>query len=128
MLQTGKTGTARVLVTPENTAKAMGSGSLEVFATPALVALLEAASCDCVAGELAPGTISIGTKMDVSHISATPPGMEVRAESTLESVEGRKLVFSVRAFDDAGCVGEGTHERVIVQTERFMARASSKNA
>lgn len=128
MVQIGMRGTAETSVGPENTAKAMGSGSLDVFATPALIALMEAAACDCVEGSLEPGTTSVGTRMDVSHLAATPVGMWVRAESTLEEIDGRKLVFSVCAYDDAGKIGEGTHERVTVQAERFAAKAKAKLA
>lgn len=126
MPEIGKKGTAKVTVSEQNTAKTMGSGSLEVFATPALVALMEAAACNCLADALEEGTTTVGTAMNIQHVSATPTGMEVTAEAELTAVEGRKFAFTVRAFDGAGLIGEGTHERFLVQSGKFTARANSK--
>lgn len=126
MLVTGIKGKAETVVTENNTAKAMGSGTLEVFATPAMVALMEKAAYACVAEELEPGMGTVGTQMDVKHVAATPTGMRVTAECELIEIDGRRLVFSVKAFDASGMIGIGTHERFIVKDEKFMAKAISK--
>ena len=109
------------MVTEQNTARAMGSGTLEVFATPAMVALMEAAAYRSVAEALEPGTGTVGTLMNIQHVSATPVGMRVTAE-----IDGRRLVFTVKALDEAGVIGTGTHERFIVADEKFMAKAEKK--
>ena len=127
MLQTGMKGRAETVVSEKNTAKTMGSGALDVFATPAMVALMEEAAWKCVAPALEPGTGTVGTHMDVKHLSATPLGMRVTAECTLTEVDGRRLVYTVEAYDEAGLIGSGTHERFIVQEEKFMARTESKH-
>lgn len=126
MLITGIKGKAETSVTEANTAKAMGSGTLEVFATPAMVALMESAAYNSVASELEPDTGTVGTKMDIQHVSATPVGMRVTAESELLEIDGRRLVFSVQAFDDSGLIGTGTHERFVVANQKFMAKAEKK--
>ncbi len=106
----------------------MGSGTLEVFATPAMVALMEAAAYRSVAEALEPGTGTgtVGTLMNIQHVSATPVGMRVTAESELVEIDGRRLVFTVKALDEAGVIGTGTHERFIVADEKFMAKAEKK--
>lgn len=109
------------------TAKALGSGTLEVYATPAMIALMEKAAWTAVAGELPEGASTVGTMMNVRHLSATPPGAEVFAEAVLTEVSGKKLTFRVSARDGAGPVGEGVHERFIIDNEKFMAKANSKN-
>ncbi len=113
-------------VAPENTAAAMGSGALAVYATPAMVALMEATAAESVAPLLGAGRSTVGTALDIKHLSATPAGMAVWCESELTAVEGRKLTFFVRAFDGAGVIGEGTHERFIVDDERFIEKANKK--
>ncbi len=125
-MQPGITGTSRTSVHKGNTAIHMGSGELEVFATPAMTALMEEAAVGCVKAYLAPGETSVGVRLDISHIAATPVGMDVRAEATLEAVEGRKLLFRVEAFDETEKIGEGKHERVIVDCDRFLSRLSRK--
>ncbi len=124
----GSVSKAAILVTQEVTASVMRSGSLPVFATPAMVALMEEAACACIAPFLAEGETSVGTALQIRHTAATPIGMNVYAEARLTAVDGRKLAFDVRAWDDAGEIGCGTHERVIVTSEKFLAKAQAKGA
>ena len=126
MLRPGIKGIASEIVTEEKTAKAMGSGELKVYATPAVIALIEKAAWESVAPELEEGKGTVGTKLNVAHVSATPVGMKVWCETELTEVDGRRLVFSVKAFDDAGVIAEGTHERFIVGNERFQQKADGK--
>ena len=126
MLTAGLKGRAETVVNTENTAKKMGSGTLNVFATPAMVALMEEAAWKCVAAELEPGMGTVGTLMQIKHVSATPLGMRVTAECELIEVDGRRLVFSVQASDEAGVIGTGTHERFIIAEEKFMSKTESK--
>lgn len=126
MLTIGMKGKAETVVSSENTAKKMGSGTLDVFATPAMVALMEEAAWKCVSAELEPGTGTVGTSMQIKHTAATPLGMRVTAECELIEVDNRRLVFSVQAFDESGPIGCGTHERFIITEEKFMAKAEAK--
>ena len=126
MLKVGMKGYAETVVSMENTAKKMGSGTLNVFATPAMVALMEEASWKCVTAELEPGMGTVGTSMQIKHVAATPLGMKVTAECELLEVDGRRLVFSVQASDEAGVIGNGTHERFIVAEEKFLAKKENK--
>ncbi|SCJ95653.1 Uncharacterised protein [uncultured Eubacterium sp.] len=126
MLEIGIKGNQEVKVTDENTALTMGSGTLKVFATPSMIALMEKTAWQSVASDLEEGSGTVGTQLNVSHLSATPLGMTVRCESELIEVDGRKLVFKVSAYDEAGLIGEGTHERFIVKNEKFQAKADSK--
>ncbi|ABB15551.1 thioesterase family protein [Carboxydothermus hydrogenoformans] len=125
-LTEGLEGTAKTTVSLEKTAKAVGSGSLEVFATPMMVALMEKAAVNAVAVALSPGETTVGTKIEVSHIKASPVGALVEAKAKLISVEGRKLTFLVEAFDEQGKIGEGRHERVRVNIEKFLEKVSSR--
>ncbi|MFI3249727.1 MAG: thioesterase family protein [Eubacteriales bacterium] len=125
-LTTGLKGTARTTVTDQNTAATMGSGDLQVFATPSMVALMEKAALTSIVPCLAEGEGSVGISLSVSHQSATPLGLEVWAESELLEVDGKKLTFKVTAFDSAGVIGTGEHQRFIIQNERFMQKASQK--
>lgn len=113
-------------VTDKNTAKTMKSGELNVYATPAMIALMEQAAYTSVTDELEEGQGSVGTLMNVKHISATPVGMEVTAKSELVEIDGRRLVFQVEAFDERGKIGEGEHERFIVDNVKFQQKADSK--
>jgi predicted thioesterase len=114
-------------VTPELTADRYGNAGVEVFATPALIALLEETAIGCVADALSPGQGTVGTKVEVQHLAATPVGLTVRARAELIEVDGRRLVFSVSAQDDREPIATGTHERFIVNSmERFLARAAEK--
>ena len=119
----GMKGKAETVVTEKNTAKAMGSGTLDVFATPAMVALMEEAAWKCVAPELEPGMGTVGTLMNGQQ---TPLSMHVTAECELTEVDNRRLVFTVKAFDEVGPIGSGTHERFIVKDEKFVAKANAK--
>ena len=126
MLKEGITGHQETTVTVENTAKTMKSGTLDVFATPAMIALMEQTAYESVAGELEEGYGTVGTMLNVKHVSATPLGMKVTCESTLTKIDGRALTFEVKAFDERGLIGEGTHERFLVQNEKFQAKANNK--
>jgi len=126
MLQTGILGKASVSVNDKNTAAAMKSGLLPVFATPMMVALMEDAAMQSVQPYLLEGQSTVGTLVNVKHISATPEGMTVTAQSELIEIDGRRLVFSVSAHDDAGFVGEGTHERFIIDAARFTEKTIAK--
>lgn len=113
-------------VVEELTAKVMGSGRLDVFATPAMVAMMEEAAHTSVEAELEEGQGTVGTSMTVSHLAATPVGMEVTCESELVEVDGRKLVFAIKAMDEAGLIGEARHERFIIENEKFLAKTNAK--
>lgn len=126
MLETGIKGTRTVTVNEDNTAKAMGSGTLDVFATPALIALMEETCWRSVANELEEGSGTVGTLLEIKHTAPTPVGMKVTCESTLTEVDGRRLVFEVIARDAKGVVGEGKHERFIIQNEKFQMKANAK--
>ena len=126
MLKTGIKGIASETVTVENCAKTVGSGELEVYATPSVIALVEKAAWMSVAEYLEEGQGTGGTKLEISHVSATPVGMEVRCETELIEIDGRRLLFAVKAYDEAGLIGEGTHERFIVWNERFQQKADGK--
>lgn len=126
MLELHIKGTAALTVTDEVTAAAVGSGMLPVFATPSMIALMEKAAAESVAPQLDAGMTTVGTKLDVAHTAATPVGMTVRAETELTEIDGRRLIFTVHAFDDAGEIGSGTHERFIVNAEKFLAKAEAK--
>ncbi len=125
-LKVGMKGRAETVVVPENTAQAVGSGLVPVFATPHMIALMENAAVNAVQAQLAAGEGTVGTRLDVTHDAATPVGMNVWAEAELTAVEGRKLTFAVAAFDARDQIGGGTHERFIIQTEKFLARVEAK--
>jgi len=125
-LQPGLTGGASVTVTEQMTAAALGSGNVNVYSTPALIALLEAAAIDALKGHLPAGQTSVGTALDVKHLAATPVGMTVTATATLDVIDGRRLVFTVTAADEVEHIGEGTHERFIVNQERFESKVREK--
>lgn len=125
-IEIGLQGFAETLVEKEDTANAVGSGDLMVYATPCMVALMEGAACESVAPFLADGESTVGVSMEVKHLSATPVGMEVRAESKVTAVDGRKITFEIVAFDEAGEIGRATHERVIVKADRFLEKAYDK--
>lgn len=128
MLETGMKGTKTVTVNEENTAKTMGSGTLDVFATPALIALMEETCWRSVADALDEGCGTVGTLLEIKHTAPTPIGMDVTCESMLTEVDGRRLVFTVQAHDAKGLVGEGRHERFVIQNEKFQEKANAKKA
>jgi fluoroacetyl-CoA thioesterase len=125
-LKPGLTGQATVTVTDDLTAAALGSGNVDVYSTPAMIALLEAAAINALDGHLEEGQTSVGTSLDVKHTSATPVGMSVQAIAMLKEVDGRRLVFEVSASDEAEEIGNGIHERFIVNRERFEQRVRDK--
>ncbi|MGQ9557897.1 MAG: thioesterase family protein [Desulfurispora sp.] len=125
-LQPGIKGSASTSCTDQNTAIAYGSGSIRVFATPAMIGLMEEAALQSVQPYLPPGQTTVGIKVDVQHLAATPPGMQVTATSELVEVDGRRLVFRVEARDEKDLVGQGIHERFIVQVDKFLSRAAAK--
>lgn len=125
-VEIGMRGRAQSMVTPDNTAQAAGSGLVPVFATPWMVALMENAAVQAVQGALSPEEGTVGTRLEVTHDAATPVGMKVWAEAEVTAVEGRKLTFAVSAFDEAGKIGGGTHQRFVIQPEKFLARAQAK--
>ncbi len=110
----------------EDTAAEVGSGSLLVYATPCMVALMEGAACEAIASCLGEDQTSVGTELNIRHVSATPVGMEVRAEATVTAVEGRVITFEVKAYDEAGLIGEGSHKRAVVSTQKFLDRTYAK--
>ena len=122
MLTKGKCGTAQIEVTGNSTAKAVGSGSLEVFSTPMMIAVMEQAACQCISDVLQDTQTSVGTNINVSHVAASPVGAIVNAVATITEIEGRKLIFSVTANDGKNEIGHGTHERIIVDSERFLSK------
>ncbi len=125
-METGITGRQTITVTEDKTAAVMGSGELAVFATPAMIALMENTASKSVADALEPGQGTVGTLIDVKHVAATPVGMEVTCETKLVEVDRKRLVFEVKAYDAAGVIGEGVHERFIIDNEKFMAKAEAK--
>lgn len=125
-IEIGMKGRAETVVVQENTAQAAGSGLVPVFATPWMIALMENAAVQAVQSALAEDEGTVGTRLDVTHDAATPIGMKVWAEAEVTSVEGRKLTFTVTAYDEAGRIGGGTHERFVIKTEKFLARAQAK--
>ena len=125
-LEPGICGEQSVLVTEANTAKTMGSGTLDVFATPALVALAEKTCWQSVAPALEEGSGTVGTRLELEHTAPTPLGMTVTCRSELTAVEGRKLIFRVRLEDEKGPVGGGTHERFVINEAKFAAKAAAK--
>ena len=122
----GMKGEVGTLVEREDTAAEVGSGSLLVYATPCMVALMEGAACEAIAEALAEGQTSVGTELNIKHVSATPVGLEVRAEAEVTAVEGKVITFQVRAYDEAGLIGEGTHKRAVISAQRFLERTYSK--
>ena len=122
----GMKGQVSTLAEREDTAKEVGSGDLLVYSTPCMVALMEGAACEAIAEALSETQTTVGTALNIEHISATPVGLEVRAEAEVTAVEGKLITFCVTAFDEAGEIGRGTHKRVIVNSQKFLDKAYSK--
>lgn len=122
MLKTGLSFTAEAVVEKSNTAAVMGSGDMEVFATPAMVALMENAAMNAVAVALPVGSATVGTEVNVAHMKASPLGAAIKATAELTAIDGRKLTFRVEAADGSGAIGEGSHTRYIVDREKFLAK------
>lgn len=127
MLETGIKGHKELMVTPDKTAKEMGSGALDVFATPCMIALMENTAFESVQAELEEGCGTVGTALNVKHVAATPVGMKVTCDTELIKVDGRALTFLVKAYDACGLIGEGEHERFIISEEKFQAKTDAKN-
>ncbi len=126
MLESGIKNTITINVTVDKTAKVMGSGTLDVFATPAMVALMEQTAAQSVQPHLEEGVTSVGTKINVEHLSADPIGIEVVCESTLTQVDNRRLCFDITVSDKHGIVGKAYHERFLIKSESFMAKTNAK--
>jgi predicted thioesterase len=125
-LAAGIKGEASDVVTEHNTAVAYGSGGVNVLATPAMIGLMEKAALTSVEPFLDSGMTTVGTRVDVQHLAATPVGMTIKAVSELVAIEGKRLLFKVEALDEVEVVGRGTHERYVVPEEKFISRAADK--
>ncbi|MCL4377535.1 MAG: thioesterase family protein [Actinobacteria bacterium] len=125
-LKAGMTGEASVIVNASNTALKFGSGTVNVYATPAMVGLMENAAINAVDRYLPEGYASVGTKVEVRHLAPTPIGMEVRAEAELTEIDGFKLKFKIEAYDEKEKIGEGTHSRYVVKLSDFVKKAENK--
>ncbi|MBO7204665.1 MAG: thioesterase family protein [Bacteroidales bacterium] len=121
-MKIGDKGTVTVKVTKENCASAIGSGALDVFATPSMIALMENAACEAIKASLQPGESSVGTKVNISHLKASALEDTITATATLTEIDGRRLVFEVVANDSKGVIGEGTHERFVINVEKFLSK------
>lgn len=126
MLKQGLLGKEQTIVSHSNCALTMGSGSLEVFSTPSMIALMEGAAANSVKMHLEPGKTTVGVSIEAKHVSATPLGMTVTCESELVEVDGKRLVFKITASDKAGVIGTAKHERMIVDAKKLLEKASSK--
>jgi len=122
----GAVGKAHLKVTENELAVNVGSGSLEVFATPVMVMLMEKSACNCVAEYMENDETTVGTELNVKHVSASPVNSDITAEAELTEVNGREFTFTVKAYDNAGLIGEGTHKRFLVFGEKFTAKAKAK--
>ena len=122
----GMKGEVSTVVEREDTAKEVGSGSLLVYATPCMVALMEGAACEAIAEALTDTQTTVGTGLNIVHTSATPVGLEVRAEAEVTEVNGKVITFALRAFDEAGEIGSGTHTRVLVNSQKFLEKTYNK--
>ena len=125
-MDTGIKGYKEITVTKELTAISLGSGDLEVYATPAMIAIMEETASESVKSKLEVGQGSVGTYIAIKHLAATPIGMRVRCESELVEVDGRRLVFNITAYDEKDKIGEGTHERFIISNDKFQSKVNSK--
>ena len=122
----GMKGQAFTDVERSDTAKEVGSGDLLVYATPCMVALMEGAACEAIAEALKETETTVGTMLNIEHTSATPVGLEVHAEAVVTALEGKVITFDVKAFDEIGEIGHGTHKRVIVNSQKFLDKAYMK--
>ncbi len=125
-ISVGMKGEVTSFVEREDTAQIVGSGSLLVYATPCMIALMEGAACEAISKALPDEKTSVGISLDVSHLSATPVGMKVRAEAEVTSVDGNTVTFHVCAYDESGKIGEGTHKRAIISTQKFLEKTYAK--
>ena len=127
MLTTGLKGRQEITVNENNTAASCGSGLLDVLSTPHMIALIEMTAWQSVQAELEEGQGTVGTRLDVKHLAASPVGMKVRCETELVEIDRRHLVFEASVYDECGLVGSGTHERFIIDNEKFIAKANARN-
>lgn len=125
-MEIGIIGKEEIVVNKDVTAAAIGSGMVEVFATPMMIALMENTCAKSVASHLQADESTVGTHVNVSHCAATPIGMKVYCESELIEIARRKLTFKVTAYDERGMIGEGLHERFIIDSKKFQAKINSK--
>ena len=125
-LEIGLKGKVTSVVEREDTALEVGSGSLLVFATPCMVALMEGAACEAINEAIPEDKTSVGISLDISHISATPVGLDVYAEAELTAIDKSILTFKVTAYDEAGVIGEGTHKRAVITTQKFLEKTYEK--
>ncbi len=125
-IEIGMKGTSESFVEREDTAQEVGSGSLLVYATPCMVALMEGAACDAIADGLEDGETSVGIELNIAHTSATPVGMDVRAEAEVTAIDGKIVTFRVQAFDESGEIGNGTHKRAVLNAQRFLDKTYTK--
>ncbi len=125
-MKIGQTFEHKLTVTNEMLAKNVGSGSVPVYATPTMIAHMEYAAAACVEKSLDEGMVTVGTLVNIKHLAATPEGMKVTVTATLTAAEGRKLTFDLIAHDEADKIGEGTHERFIVNAEKFAEKTAAK--
>lgn len=125
-MEVGMKHTVKEIVTMEKTAAQVGSGLLPVYATPAMIALMEKCASECVAPFIEEGKSSVGTMLNVKHLAASPVGIEITCTATVTEIDGRRIAFSLEASDATGPIGEGTHERFIIDVERFMAKCNAK--
>ena len=128
MVQSGMTHTLTIEVKPEMTAASLKSGALDVFATPLMIANMENVCFECVENVLDEGMSTVGTAVNVTHLAPTPVGMKVRFECTLREVDRRRLVFEVKAYDEISLIGEGIHERFIVDSAKFVEKSLARTA
>ena len=122
----GLKGEVSTLVEREDTALEVGSGDLLVYATPCMVALMEGAACNAIAEAIPEGKTSVGTMLNIQHLAATPVGMDVRAEAEVIEVEGSAITFQITAYDEAGKIGEGTHKRAVITSQKFLDKVYAK--
>ncbi len=125
-IEIGMKGEVSTLAEREDTALEVGSGSLLVYATPCMVALMEGAACEAISNSLEEGETSVGIELNIAHTAATPVGMEVRAEAEVTAVEGKIITFTLRAYDEAGEIGSGTHKRAVINAQRFLDKTYAK--
>lgn len=125
-VQIGMKAEVSTLVEREDTALEVGSGSLLVYATPCMAALMEGAACEAIADALDEGETTVGIALDLKHTAATPVGMDVRAEAEVTAVEGKVIIFSITAYDEAGEIGSATHKRAVVNAQRFLDKTYAK--
>ncbi len=127
-IKPGVTGEKAMTVTEAQSARHIGSGAVRVFATPAMIALMEQAAVDAIDKLLPEGQASVGTALNVRHLAATPVGQQVRARAEVTAVDGRQVTFNVQAWDEAELIGEGTHTRFVIDVARYLQRVTAKSA